>query len=271
MYPSCYAYHGHLAGNDDLRLKDLHDAFESPRIKGIICLKGGSGATRLLPRLDFEMIKRHAKIFIGYSDITALLTSIQQNCGFVTYHGPMATSEIFIDPQHQDDHYSLNSFWDHLTTAGGFHGQIYNPKGEELTSLHQGICEGMLTGGNLSLLAAGLGTPYEVDTKGKILFIEEIEEDMYKIDKMLTSLAQAEKFKDCVGIIFGTFSNCRQEIKNAYSGKDLDLLTIIEEVVMPYQKPILYNLRAGHNFPQPTLPIGGLLHMNTYEKKLILL
>ena len=271
MYPSCYAYHGHLAGNDALRLKDLHEAFASTHIKGIVCLKGGSGATRLLPKIDFEMIKKNPKVFIGYSDITALLTTIQQNCDFMTFHGPMATSEIFIDPLHQDDLYSRDSFWSNLTTAGGYHGQLYNPKNEELISLYDGTCEGLLTGGNLSLLAGTLGSPYEVDTKGKVIFIEEIGEELYKVDKMLTSLAHAGKFKDCVGLIFGTFTNCNQEDKPAYAGKDLDLLTIIEEVVIPFQKPILFNLRAGHNFPQPTLPIGGRIYMNTYEKKLILL
>jgi muramoyltetrapeptide carboxypeptidase len=271
MYPSCYAYHGHLAGNDALRLKDLHDAFASPQIKGIVCLKGGAGATRLLAKIDFELIKRNPKVFIGYSDITALLISIQQQCDFMTFHGPMATSEIFIDPSHHDDHYSRNSFLSNLTTVGGYHGQISNPEGEELISLYDGTCEGLLTGGNLSLLAGTLGTPYEVDTKGKILFIEEIGEEMYKVDKMLTSLALAGKLEECVGVVFGTFTDCLQEEKPAYSGKDLDLMTIIEEVVMPFQKPILFNLRAGHNFPQPTLPIGGYLFMNTYEKKLILL
>jgi len=271
MYPSCYAYHGHLAGTDALRLKDLHDAFASSSIKGIICLKGGSGATRLLPKIDFDLIKKNPKIFIGFSDITALLTTIQQKCDLLTFHGPMATSEIFINPDHQEDHYSLDSFWSNLMTEGGYHGQVHNPEGEKLISLYDGTCEGLLTGGNLSLLAGTLGSPYEIDTKDKILFIEEIGEEMYKIDKMLTSLALAGKLEECVGIIFGTFTNCPREEKPAYSGRDLDLLTIIEEVVMPFKKPILFNLRAGHNFPQPTLPIGGRIFINTYEKKLILL
>ncbi|MBS7528684.1 LD-carboxypeptidase [Fusibacter paucivorans] len=270
MMPSCYAYHGHLAGRDSLRLKDLHDAFRSPDINGIINLKGGSGATRLLASLDYDLIAQNPKVFIGYSDITALHTAIHQMTGLVTYHGPMATSDIFINDENCDE-YSLNSFKANIMTPGGYHGLLTNPPGESFSIFSEGICEGELIGGNLSLLTQTLGSPYEVDTKGKILFLEDVDEPIYKIDKMLTALALAGKFRDCHGILFGTFSGCKPEYKKSYGGEDLSLETVIEEVVVPWQKPILANLRAGHNFPQPTLAIGGKIQMNTYEKKLIFL
>jgi muramoyltetrapeptide carboxypeptidase len=270
MLPSCYAYHGHLAGHDALRLKDLHDAFAARDVKGIVNLKGGSGATRLLASLDYDLIARNPKVFVGYSDITALHIAIHQMTGLITFHGPMATSDLFINPDNSDE-YSLNSFMANLMTSGGYHGPLENPINEPFNTFFDGICEGELVGGNLSLLTQTLGSPYEVDTKGKILFIEEVDEPIYKIDKMLTALAFAGKFRDCRGIIFGTFSGCEPEYKKSYGGEDLSLETVIEEVVVPWQKPIMANLRAGHNFPQPTLAIGGKLHLNTYEKKLIFL
>jgi muramoyltetrapeptide carboxypeptidase len=270
MMPSCYAYHGHLAGSDALRLKDLHDAFRDPTIKGIINLKGGSGATRLLALIDYAMIAENPKIFVGYSDITALHTAIHQMTGLITFHGPMATSDIFTNPE-CDDHYTLDSLMANIMTPGGYHGTLTNPPNELLHVAFNGIAEGELIGGNLSLLTQTLGSPYEVDTRDKLLFIEDVDEPIYKIDKMLTALALAGKFKDCRGVIFGTFSGCVPEHKQSYGGEDLTLETVIEEVVVPWQKPIFTNLRAGHNFPQPTLAIGSKLYMDTYEKKLIFL
>lgn len=268
MMPTCYSYHGHLAGTDDIRLKDIHDAFANPDIKGIICLKGGSGSTRLLNKLDYDLIQQNPKVFIGYSDVTALNIAIYQKTGLMTFHGPMASSEPFLqDPI--SDHYTLDSFLNNLMTPGGYEGPVYNPPGEELEFLQEGRCQGPITGGNLSLLAQTLGSPYEVECKGKVLFIEDIGEDLYIVDKMLTALALAGKFEDCIGIIFGTFTDCNPEYKKSYGGYDLDLKTIIAEVVLPYGKPVAFNFRAGHNFPQPTLPMGKEVLLNSYENFLI--
>ncbi|GAU77819.1 LD-carboxypeptidase [Fusibacter sp. 3D3] len=266
MYPSCYAYHGHLSGSDALRAKDINDAFLDDRIKGIICLKGGSGATRLLKLLDYEQIAKHPKVFMGFSDITALHIVLNQKCDLATFHGPMASSDVFVDEDHAcyQDMYTLESFRANLMTLG-FKGILKNPIGEDFITLVPGKCSGELIGGNLSLLISTLGSPYELDTKGKVLFIEEVSEPNYKIDKMLTALALAGKFNDCEGIILGTFSDCNPESKG-YGGTDLDLDTIFREVLMPFGKPILANLRAGHNFPQPTLAFGKVIHLDATEQ-----
>lgn len=266
MYPSCFAYHGHLSGTDQMRAKDINDAFVDPNIKGIICLKGGSGSTRLLNMLDYERIKLNPKIFIGFSDITALHLALAQKCDLVTFHGPMAASEVFID-QHSDhyqDPYTLNSFKINLFTEG-FKGLLHNPIDQPFITYHPGVCTGPIIGGNLSLLTATLGSPYEIQTKGKILFIEEIDEPVYKIDKMLTSLVLSGKISDCEGIILGTFSGCRREPKESYGGQDLSLDEVISEVLIPSGKPIIGNLRAGHNYPQPTLAFGVPVKLNATQ------
>ncbi len=266
MYPSCYAQHGHLSGSDALRAKDLNDAFLDDAIKGIICLKGGSGATRLLNLLNYDQIAKHPKVFIGFSDITALHMVLNQKCDLATFHGPMASSDVFISEDHAcyQDAYTLESFRTNLMTSG-FKGILKNPVGEDFMTLVPGKCSGELIGGNLSLLVSTLGSPYEIDTKGKILFIEEVSEPNYKIDKMLTALSLAGKFDDCEGIILGTFNDCIPENKG-YGGTDLDLDTIFKEVLIPFGKPILANLRAGHNFPQPTLAFGRIVHLDATEQ-----
>ncbi len=269
MYPSCYAYHGHLSGPDQLRVKDINDAFSDENIQGIICLKGGSGSTRLLNDIDYDIVKKNPKVFLGYSDITALLTVFNQNCDLVTFHGPMASSDVFTDSADKNylDPYTVESFKANIMTHG-FKGILKNPEGETFKTLVAGSCEGLLCGGNLSLLTATLGSPYEIDTKGKILFMEEVNESNYNVDKMLTALALAGKFHDCAGIILGTFSHCEPELKQSYGGHDLTLETIFDEVLAKYQKPILANLRAGHNFPQPTLAMGALVRLDS-EKQII--
>jgi len=272
MFPTCYKYHGHLSGSDEERAKDVNDAFLDKSIKGIICLKGGSGATRILPRLKYDQIRENPKVFVGYSDITALHMVLNKICNMVTYHGPMCISNVFnVDGDKVSfEPFTYNSLVDNIFKSKAI-GEIKNPPNEKLEMLYGGSCEGEIMGGNLSLLVATLGSPYEVDVKGKILFIEEVHEETYKIDKMLTALSLAGKFNDCVGILLGTFSDCMQEEKSSYDGKDLDLETIFKEVILPYKKPTLLNIRAGHNHPQVTIPFGVKAKMNADEKKVVLL
>lgn len=260
MYPSCYAKHGHFAGNDILRAKDINDAFSNENIKGVICLKGGYGTPRILNLIDYENIKRNPKIFLGFSDITGLHIAINNCCRMVTYHGPMASyGWVHIDPYTK---YYLNKC---LFSEAPL-GIIKNPDGEKLNTLVEGDTSGEIIGGNLSLLVSNLDSPYEINTKGKILFIEDVGEKNYKIDRMLTSLALAGKFNDCNGVILGTWSGCTPDARNGIS--DLDLLTIFKEIISPYNKPTIMNFRAGHNYPQPTFPLGTLVKLNAAEKEI---
>jgi muramoyltetrapeptide carboxypeptidase len=253
--PTCYLKHGHFAGNDQARLKDLHTAFENPDYKGIICLKGGYGTPRLLKHLDMSLIKNNFKVFVGYSDITGL-HMVFNNQGLVTFHGPMASSKL-------EDDYTIDALKKALFDKDPL--TIENPAHEAMEVLVPGSCSGKIVGGNLSLLISTLGSPYEIDTKGKILFIEEINEPIYIIDRMLTSLDLAGKFNDCVGIILGTFTNCQSDPDK----EDLKLEEVFEEIILPYHKPTIRNLRVGHNFPQATLPLNIMATLDTRLHKIV--
>lgn len=257
MYPCCYKSYGHLSGTDEERAKDVNDAFNDENIKGIICLRGGYGATRILNLLNYEMIKSNPKVFIGYSDVTALHIAFNQLCNLVTFHGPMATSNFAKVKSNKVkfDNYTRESLVNNIFNSEPA-GLYTNPKDEELKSLNTGKGEGPLIGGNLTLLVSTLGSPYEIDTRNKILFIEEVGEPVYKIDRMLTSLALAGKFDHCSGIILGTFLHCEREEKSYEGGLDLPLMEVIENTLLRFNKPIIYNFKAGHNFPQPTLALG---------------
>ena len=251
IFPSCRTKHGYLSGNDALRASDVQEAFLDDSIQGIICLRGGYGTPRILSMLDYGIVRDNPKVFHGYSDITGLHMAFQQQCDLITYHGPMATDLL-------NDAYSHQSIEDHLT-GHYLHHPWENPIGYPMEPIVTGKAEGLLTGGNLSLLVSTLGSPYELDTNGKILFIEEVEEPIYKIDRMLNTLALAGKFKDCEGIILGTWRGCKAE----QSGLTLD--EVINEVVKPWKKPLVNNVRAGHVYPQMTLALGETVVMDVTE------
>jgi len=246
VMPSCNMAHGYLAGPDKQRADDINTAFADDTIKGIFCLRGGYGTTRLLPMLDFDMIKNNPKVFIGYSDISSLHFNLNQKCNLVTFHGPMPTTDYRVHEGFTNDSLRTCLFAPkNLKTIG-------NPEGEEIITLSEGFVKGTLVGGNLSLMAGTLGSPYEIDTKGKILFIEDVDEMPFRLDKMLTALSLAGKFRDCEGIILGTFERCEET-----DHPSLTLREIFEEVVLPWDKPTILNLRAGHIYPQSTLPMGA--------------
>lgn len=269
IYPSCHMVHGHLAGLDADRAKDLNEAFADPDIQGIICMKGGAGAYRLLPLLDYELIRANPKVFVGYSDITALHMAINRVCRMVTYHGPMLASDLFLG-ESAFETYTLASY-KHALFSDQALGKLANPPGEELGVLVPGCAEGELIGGNLSLLVSTLGSPWELAVKDKILFIEDVYEAAYRIDRMLNALALAGKFRDCAGVVLGTWSNCNQEKKSGYDGYDLPLQTIFEEIIRPFNKPTILNLRAGHNYPAPTLPFGVRVRLDAAVPELVFL
>lgn len=270
MYPTCYTRYGHLTATDEERAKDINDAFSDSSIKGIICLRGGYGTPRILHMIDYHMIKNNPKIFVGYSDITALHVVFNKICRMVTYHGPMATSRIMDeeDENTYQEHYTYESLKQNIFTNNPV-GIYKNPHGEKLESLNKGQAEGELIGGNLSLLVSTLGSPYEINTKGKILFIEEVGEPVYKIDRMLTSLSLAGKFRDCEGIILGTWTDCIQEKKNYENGLDLPLTEVFENTIAVYNKPIITNFKAGHNSPQPTMAFGTHVKIDVDKKSVI--
>ena len=243
MYESCYSVdRGYLSGKDELRAKDLQYAFEDKNIDAIFCIRGGYGAARLLDLIDFDVIKNNPKIFLGLSDITALHIAFNQKCDLVTYHGPVGRR--FVDM----DEYTKESVFKNITTDSEI--IFENPK-----------CEGEIVGGNLSLINTSLGTEYEIDTKDKILFIEETSEYVYNVDKMINHLHMAGKFEDCKGIIFGDFDNCRKVRDEDWSVED-----IIDEIAKRYKKPTIYNLQSGHCVPVGTIPLGAMCYLDATNK-----
>ena len=258
---SCRSSHGYLAGQDDVRLRDLHMAFASPEVRGIFVARGGYGAGRLLPRLDYDLIARNPKVFVGYSDVTALHVVFNQRCGFVTFHGPM----VAVDFCRGMDAFTIGAFkrmvfapeqTAHKPHAAKpsrtYSGPIANPISRPLAAIVPGRAAGPLTGGNLCLLAASIGTPYEVDTCDRILFLEETGEEPYRIDRMLLQLKQAGKFKHAAGIILGDFAP--QTIEKLH--------ICISELIAPEGKPTMAGLACGHTSPNLTLPLGRMVEMD---------
>lgn len=270
MYPTCFTSYGHLAASDEERARDINGAFSDDKIKGIFCLRGGYGAMRILNLLDYDMIRNNPKIFIGFSDITALHVAFNQICRMVTFHGPMATSNFgkVMDGYVDYEKYTYESLIINLFTDV-IPGRYENPDCEELQALVGGKAEGELIGGNLSLLSSALGSPYELDSRGKIIFIEEIGEPVYKIDRMLTSLALAGKFDDCSGIIIGTCTKCTRDKKDYEGGFDLPLEEVLANTLIRFNKPVITNFQAGHIFPQPTMAFGTHVKIDGDNKEII--
>ena len=240
---SCFQNsHPYLSGSDNLRAKDIMDSFLDKSIDGIFCIRGGYGAGRILDKIDFGEISKNPKPFFGYSDITALHIAINQNCRFITYHTPMPNKFANLD------NYSYNSM-NNLIFDKNIK-KIQNPEGQPFKFIRKGNLKGILTGGNLSVICSLLSTKYEINTKGKVLFIEEVDEPDYKIDRMLNQLRLSKKFLDCSGVIFGNFEGC--------SG--ISIKKILK--MFDFGVPIMYNLKVGHGIPSTSLPMGAMISIN---------
>lgn len=241
---------GYFAGRDMDRAEDIMDMFKDKDVKMVLCIRGGYGTMRLLPYLDFNKIKKNPKIFMGYSDITVLLNSIYEKEGLITFHGPMLNSKF--DVNETQEHF-LNTVME-----GNKKYSINNPKSIPIVSNTDKCVEGRIVGGNLSLLCSTLGTPYEMNTKDKLLFFEDIDEAPYKIDRMLTQLMLSTKLQQCKGFIIGQFTNCEGEQKeNKFS-----LNEVIQDRILRLNKPTLMNVMCGHDNPKITIPIGAKAKLN---------
>lgn len=259
---SAYEQYGYLSGTDDIRANDINQMFSDGQVDGIICLRGGYGTPRILDLIDYNIIRNNPKVFVGYSDITALHLAFTQKCNLITFHGPMASSDIIGN----FSEFSKTSLLKAITNTEPI-GNISNPEGQEIISINGGIGEGSIIGGNLSLLVDTLATPYEIDVKGKILFIEEIGEDPYKIDRMLNQLRLSGKLKEAEGIILGDFNNCY----TSKHSESLSLDQIFNDHIKPMGKPTISNLKAGHCEPMLTLPFGVKARLDADKRELLIL
>ncbi len=236
--------HGHLAATDSERLADLHNMFADKSVDAIWCLRGGYGCTRLLPHIDYKLIKKNPKIIIGYSDITALLLAIQKKSKLRGFHGPVATS-IFTDyAQEQLKAVLMEGKQNHVIKGG-----LFNYPSEVIRA---GKATGCLVGGNLSLLAAMSGTEFEMKVKNKIVFIEDIGEKPYRIDRMLTQVRQSAGLKKAAGIALGVFDGCEAKA----GSNSLSLVDTLKDRLYDLEIPVYYGLPFGHVDDQCTLPVG---------------
>jgi len=237
----------YLAGDDMERAKIVNRLFSDPGIKGIICARGGYGALRILNHLDWDLIRKNPKPFMGYSDITAILTAILSETGMPVLHGPHVVSLATADAK------TLASFVDALS---GPAKTIEIPDGKTIL---EGIGMGILKGGNLATLCHLLGTRFQPDFAGAVLFFEDIGEPAYKIDRMLTQMKLAGVFNKIRGVVTGSFENCD-------NGEYIE--EIVGECFDDYQVPILFGLDAGHGKTNLSLSFGRRIKMDTMAREI---
>jgi len=235
----------YFAGSAVRRARELEEMFTRPDVRAILCARGGYGANYLLQELSPSKITGNPKIFVGYSDVTTLLTCFADSAGFVTFHGPMVTKDFA-----HENGVDLASWEAALGAVAEWEaGRTPDSQAEGLID---GIGDGILYGGCLSLLVASLGTPHEIQTAGTILFIEDVNARPYQIDRMLMQLKLAGKFNGVRGIVFGEMLDCLQTKDQGYT-----LQEVILRIVGGLRVPVAYGLRSGHvTRKNITLPIG---------------
>jgi len=258
-------YGGYMAGKAEIRIEDLHEAFSRKDIKGIFCVKGGYSASQLLDKIDYELIKNNPKVFVGYSDVTNLHIVFNQKCNLGTYHGPMVKSNMIND----FNDYTKSSFFEAMEKN---ETKYEEPENMPLSILTDGnvssdIINGVLTGGNLAIIVTTLGTKYEIDTKDKILFLEDVDEEVGSLNRMLTHLKYAGKLEDCKAVIFGNFAAC----KNTYTKENqhYELIELLKDFFAEYDKPVIYGMESGHKKPYMfTLPLGAKCSINLQNREI---
>ncbi len=232
---------GYLAGDPERRAKAVVHFFERDDIHAIFCARGGFGSIQLLPLLDIQTIRSNPKIFVGYSDVSVLLNWLIQKCGLVAFHGPMVTMDIARGLEQQ----SKDFLWG---TLCGTHKQ-WEVHTLETICPGRGVVYGAVTGGCLSVIVTTLGTPYEIRTEGRILFLEDIGEKAYRIERMLTHLKMAGKLEHVAGVVFGQFTDCG-------INEERDLKEIVREIFQEVSYPVLWGFHGGHGKVNLLLPFG---------------
>lgn len=227
---------GYLAGDDRHRADILHRLFADKRVKAVICARGGFGSMRILPLLDTELIRNNPKIFVGFSDITALLSVLYSQCGLTVFHGAMAEKLADSDPKTTES-LRMTLCSEKLPVIRAENGMV----------IRSGIARGKVVGGNLSVLCHLLGTRFMPDFKGGILFLEDRGEAPYRIDRMLTQMKLAGCFRNIAGLVLGHFEGC---------GISEDIVKIIRDIFQENEIPVLWGLEAGHGQPNLTIPLG---------------
>lgn len=227
---------GYLAGSDIHRATMFNSLFADDTVSAIFCARGGFGSLKILPLIDYELIRKNPKILVGFSDISAVLSTVYKKCGLVAFHGPMITTLADADQR------SINALQSVISSPDRIEITL-----KDSVIINPGICYGTVLGGNLTTLCHLSGTPYQPDFKGSILFIEENGEAPYRIDRMLTQMKMAGCFDDLAGLILCSFESC-----GAYD----EIISIVEEIIGDKDIPVITGIEAGHGKTNITIPTG---------------
>jgi len=247
---SVYLSNGFLAGTPQERASDLMSMFENPIVKLILPTRGGVGVAGILPYLDFSVIRSNPKLISGYSDITVLLNVLYEYAELITLH-----SLLLLDFNLSTPAYNFNQFFG-ATSVRTVPWSINNPPEMPLISRVPGNVTGPIVGGNLTSFVDTLGTPFEVNTLGRILLLEDTHEPINTVYRYLNALGLAGKLDDCIGIIMGECTNCAPAYGVTYD-------QLIEEFLVPFGKPLISNFASGHGLYKAAIPIGASVNMNT--------
>ena len=258
IYPHARNKAGYLAGSDEERLSDLMEAFSNLDVTMILTSRGGYGATRYLDQINYDIICSNPKIFVGYSDITALHSAIFKNTGLVTFHGPFALQDFGGETV---DEYTEKSFWN--TISGN--KEIENVF--DYTPIYGGKTTGQLVGGNLTVLTCLIGTEFLPDFKGKILFLEDVQEPLYKLDRMLTQLRLSGVFDEIGGLLIGKFS----DIGENQAEQEKLAIDLVKDLTQSLNIPVGYGFSASHLTQKATLPLNVEYEFNASSGELIVL
>jgi muramoyltetrapeptide carboxypeptidase len=254
--PKLFRRQGYLAGTDDERAAELNAAIHDPLVRAIFPCRGGYGLSRILDRIDYAALRKDPKVLIGFSDLTALHLAVAAKAKLITFHSPMAEFTLWRDEG--DYAFAAGSFWRAVLAARYRRGQrpgfvIDLPGGQPAPQrLTGGTATGRLVGGNLSLICATLGTPYAIDAKGKLLFLEDTGEAPYRVDRMLAQLRLAGVLREAAGIIVGSFDRT--------DAAEVD--RIFREYCAKLKKPVVRGFPVGHSIWNATLPHGALAELD---------
>ena len=250
LFPSCFRERGYLAGDDCRRASDINQAFADPKIRGIIAIRGGYGGARLANYLNYDIIRANPKAFCGFSDVTVLHIMLNKFCNLVTFHTPMPSNALMCG-----DDFSRQCFADIL--RGDYPQKLINCSGD-IECICGGRAEGILTGGNLTVICSTVGTPYEIEAHGRILFLEDVGEEAYAVDRCLIHLRDSGILDRFRGIILGTWQNCMPCD---------ELQALFDEILKPLNIPVLRGLQCGHSTPSISIPLGMTAEIRAQANK----
>jgi muramoyltetrapeptide carboxypeptidase len=255
IYPSCLLKRGYLAGTDEERAADVMQAFTDQNAKAVICIRGGYGSHRLMHLLDLDLIAASRKGLYGYSDISALHLEMNRR-GVISWHTPMPGENWMCMDSLTEASLRTALFGTPSEQINFFNDS--QPFGLNQVGLTRGYSEGILCGGNLTVLTSTFGTEYEIDTADKIIFLEDVDEAPYRIDRMLLQWRNAKKFEKCAGVIFGWFTNCISPSEKI----SLTLEEIFLDLLGDIGKPVLTGFMSGHSRPSISLPLGAKVSLD---------